>query len=413
MVIMTTAGNAGAARREMGQAGAVIQAIMDAMETRLALIDHPIFTDHRPPGGDHPERPERLEAVRGWLERSGLGARCEPLEPPPVDDDAVLAVHDADYLESLRRFVADAGTRGGGYLNADTYAVAASLEAARRAAGGLVAAVDRVLAGSLDRALSLGRPPGHHATRSDSMGFCLLNSVAIAAVHARRRGAGKVLVVDWDVHHGNGTQDIFYDDPDVIFFSTHQWPLYPGTGRMSDIGTGDAAGATVNVPLPPGTGDDGYRRVFEQMLVPLAARHRPDLILVSAGFDAHVADPLAAMNVTTAGFGAMAQIVAALADEYAGGRLVASLEGGYHLDALGDSVVETLRVFLGEAPRPAIERGDDAANGSGAGSGAGSSAGTGSGAGAGRGPAADDGAEGNVDRVATIITAAQAIHMLG
>jgi acetoin utilization deacetylase AcuC-like enzyme len=172
--------------------------------------------------------------------------------------------------------------------------------------------------------------------------------VAVAAAHARRRGVARVLIVDWDVHHGNGTQDIFFDDADVFYLSTHQWPLYPGTGPAEEIGTGRGRGATLNVPLAAGTGDRSFRRVLEEVLVPAARRFEPELVLVSAGFDAHAADPLGSMLVTTTGFGDMAGVVCELADELCGGRVVACLEGGYNLAALADSVLETVRVFAGE-----------------------------------------------------------------
>ncbi len=224
--------------------------------------------------------------------------------------------------------------------------------------------VDLVLDGQAERAFSLARPPGHHATRDRPMGFCLFNSIAAAAVHARRRGVQRVLIVDWDVHHGNGTQEIFYLKSDVLYFSVHQWPHWPGTGRMSETGVGEGVGATTNVPLPPGIGDAGYRQVFEQILVPLARRFAPELVLISAGYDAHAADPLSSMQLSTAGFGALTRITAELADELCDGRIVAGLEGGYHLEALADSVLETLRVLAGE---PASAAGDGAIGGNGAG----------------------------------------------
>jgi len=219
--------------------------------------------------------------------------------------------------------------------------------------------VDLVLDGGARRTFSLGRPPGHHATREHPMGFCLLNSVAAGAAHARHRGAERVLIIDWDVHHGNGTQEIFYLEPTVLYFSVHQWPHYPGTGRMTEIGEGKGYGMNTNVPLPPGIGDDGYRKVFEQVLVPLARRFAPELLMVSAGYDAHAADPLGGMQVSTSGFGTLARITAELADEVCDGKIVACLEGGYHLEALADSVSETLAVWSGRPGRAIRESGED------------------------------------------------------
>jgi acetoin utilization deacetylase AcuC-like enzyme len=308
-----------------------------------------VFLEHRLAEGPfgHPERPERLTAIHARLESDGILARLTSVSPPAATEDDLAAIHDPGHVHAVRAFTEG----GGGYIDPDTYAVQASYRAAIHAAGAAIHGVDLVLDGRVGRAFSLARPPGHHATRRRAMGFCLFNSIAAAAARARARGLDRILVVDWDVHHGNGTQDIFAGDPHVLYVSTHQWPLYPGTGPFDETGEGEGRGTTVNVPLPPGTGDEGYRRVFEQVVVPVAHRFAPDLILVSAGYDAHADDPLAGMSVSTAGFGAMARMVTGLADELCGGKLVACLEGGYSLGALADSVLETLAMFAGEKNR--------------------------------------------------------------
>jgi acetoin utilization deacetylase AcuC-like enzyme len=217
------------------------------------------------------------------------------------------------------------------------------------AAGGLLQATEAVVSHKLDSAFALVRPPGHHATRTDAMGFCLFNNIAIAARHAEKKiHLSRVLIADFDVHHGNGTQEIFYDDPGVFYFSVHQYPLYPGTGRIAETGTGDGQGTTANVPLPPGCGDEPYLQVFQQILVPLAHRFRPELILVSAGYDAHWADSISYMQMTVSGFAQMVSLLKQLARDLCQGRLVLTLEGGYHLTALSHSVKATFEVLLGK-----------------------------------------------------------------
>jgi len=236
---------------------------------------------------------------------------------------------------------------GGGHMDPDTYVSAGSYEIACLAAGGVVRATDAVVEGEVLRAFAAVRPPGHHATDQHSMGFCLFNNVALAAKRALSRGISRILIVDWDVHHGNGTQDIFYDDGRVLYVSVHQGGIYPGTGTIPETGRGAGVGTTMNVPLPDGAGDEAFLRFGKDLLAPVARRFRPELILVSAGYDAHYQDPLAELEVTTAGFSALAQQVVALADELCRGRVVACLEGGYHLDALGASVAATVAAFRG------------------------------------------------------------------
>lgn len=272
----------------------------------------------------------------------------------PVSDEILYAVHAEEYVASVRALAA----AGGGRLDPDTVVSAASYDAARAAAGAASDAVARVFGHDVPAAFAAVRPPGHHALRSHGMGFCLFNNVACAAVAARlRHGAERILILDWDLHHGNGTQDIFYRDGSVLFVSVHQEHWYPGTGSWDEVGSGAGEGFTVNIPLPAGTGDEGYRRVFEEVIVPLGRAFRSDLMLVSAGYDAHAGDPLGGMLVSTAGFGTLTR----LAREAAGGstRMVAVLEGGYHLSHLSDSVLATLSVLGGGAGPTGLPQGPE------------------------------------------------------
>jgi acetoin utilization deacetylase AcuC-like enzyme len=269
--------------------------------------------------------------------------------PREVSREELLRVHTADYLARL-----DALEGKSGHLDADTPLSAGSVKAAYLAAGAAIGAVECVVAGESRTALALVRPPGHHAEAGRGMGFCVLNNVAVAVAHAvAALGAARVLIVDWDVHHGNGTQHVFEARREVLFFSTHRWPFYPGTGAVDETGVGAGLGFTVNVPLPPGMGDADYVAVFRETLLPVAERFAPDLVVVSAGFDAHARDPLGGMAMSTAGFAALCGLVKGIADRHAGGRLVLVLEGGYNLDGLASSVLACARVMIGE-PAPTI-----------------------------------------------------------
>ncbi len=313
-----------------------------------ALLRSPRFQGHET--GGHPENPRRLAAVEAELAGQGLLEGRPDIPFGEADRAALERVHDGRYLALLDE-VTD---RGGAWLDGDTMVGPDSLGIARLAVGAAIAGVDGVLDpdSPLRRAFALVRPPGHHATPTRGMGFCLLNTVAVAAAHALARGLERILVLDWDVHHGNGTQDAFYTTDRMLFCSVHQWPLYPGTGSSSERGEGRGAGFTVNAPLPRGRGDDDYRRVFDERFLPAARAFRPELVLVSAGFDAHVADPLGGMRVTEAGFASLAQRTLDLAEEHAAGRLVAVLEGGYDPGGLARSVAAVLRVLDGETPPP-------------------------------------------------------------
>jgi acetoin utilization deacetylase AcuC-like enzyme len=313
----------------------------------VAYCYHPIHQEHAEFG--HPENPQRLEAVMRVLEERGMLARLREVAATPASREQLLRVHTQDYLSLVER----AAQGGGGHLDVDTYLTARSYDAACLAAGGLLNVMGAVLQGRATGGFALIRPPGHHALSYRAMGFCLFNNVGIAARAALAEfGVQRVLIVDWDVHHGNGTQEAFYADGSVLFFSTHQYPHYPGTGHWREQGEGAGQGLNVNVPLRAGVGDEGYTRVFDEVLAPLARRFGPDLILVSAGYDAHWRDPLASMQVTTKGFYRLAQRVKGLADELCGGRLVCALEGGYHLEALAYSVLATLQALAGDAGEP-------------------------------------------------------------
>lgn len=307
----------------------------------------------------HPENHQRLVAIRRLLQQDGVLNRLRSVEATAIDLNRLARVHDRAYIQRVA-WMADGG---GGHLDPDTYVRPPSYEAALTAAGGAVSLTEAVLSGRVHNGFALIRPPGHHACPARGMGFCLFNNIAIAARTAQVEWQlDRILIVDFDVHHGNGTQDIFYRDPGVLFFSTHQWPFYPGTGALHEVGEGPGEGYTVNVPLPPLVGDTGYQRVFDQVLLPLAERYRPQLILVSAGYDAHWNDPLAHMQLSIAGYAALLRRLIELADTWCHGRLVMVLEGGYHLEALAHSVLTSLRLLedpqasvsdpFGSAPRP-------------------------------------------------------------
>jgi acetoin utilization deacetylase AcuC-like enzyme len=308
----------------------------------------PLFLEHDLPG--HPESRTRLERVMAELAATDLLARMEAVLPRPVGDDLLARVHAPAHIALVRRIASN----GGGYLDADTYLGPRSNDAALLAAGGVVELVRAVMSGRATNGIALVRPPGHHATYARGMGFCLFNNVAVGARAALDEfGPVRVLIVDWDVHHGNGTQDIFYDSSDVLFFSTHQFPYYPGTGGRPETGAGKGRGFTVNVPLPAGIGDEGFRSIYGATLTPLAEKFRPDLILVSAGYDAHWADPLAGLRLSLAGYWTLATTLTALADRLCGGRIVVVLEGGYHLDVLAHGVADACRALLHDpAPGP-------------------------------------------------------------
>ena len=311
-------------------------------EPRVGFYDDPAYREHDS-GPGHPERPERLEALVGGLRKEGLLERLIPLRPRPATSAELLRVHTEEHIA---RVAASEGRTV--RFDPDTQAGPHSYAAALLAAGAPVDAVDRVLEGQIDRALCAVRPPGHHATAGRAMGFCLFNNVAVAAAQALHHGLRRVMVVDFDVHHGNGTQDIFYSDPRVLYVSSHAFPFYPGTGALGEVGEGQGRGFTVNLPMPSGFGDQEYARVYREVVEPIGGTFDPELVLVSAGFDAHRGDPLAGMDLTRAGYAEMIDVCLAIAAGAAKGRVVVALEGGYNLDAIAGAAVAVARGLLGE-----------------------------------------------------------------
>ncbi len=311
---------------------------------RTALFQHPDFVHHET-GVDHPERLERYRAIIDELENSPLQQQLQWRLADPADISLIAANHAAAYI----RHIEEASLSGAAQLDkGDTRVSHESYQVALLGAGAAVGAVDAVLAGECDNAFCAVRPPGHHAEWSKAMGFCLFNNVAIAARHAlNKHGLNRVFILDWDVHHGNGTQHSFYDNERVFFCSLHQYPFYPGTGEAEERGIGAGLGTTLNFPLPAQTKGDTCRDILKGPVAEAVAGFKPDMILVSAGFDAHHLDPMAYLELTEEDFGAMTRTVCALADEHCGGRVVSVLEGGYHLKALAASTKAHLRALLG------------------------------------------------------------------
>jgi len=307
----------------------------------VLIVVEPLHAEeHDDPG--HPERPARIAAAMRGVDDLHLGSDLLFIEAAPAPIDRLIRVHTPDHLDRLARLSA----AGGGAIDPDTYVSHTSWDDARLAAGAGLVAIDA--ADSLRAPVFVpARPPGHHAVADRAMGFCLLNNVAVTAAALTDRGE-RVLIVDWDVHHGNGTQDVFWDDPEVLYVSTHQWPAYPGSGRADEVGAGPGRGATVNVPLPPGATGDVVRHAFDTIVTPAVEAFAPTWVLVSAGFDAHRGDPLADLSLSAGDFAALTGVVADYAP--APGRLIVFLEGGYDLDALRASVAATLGRLVGAGP---------------------------------------------------------------
>ena len=308
---------------------------------RTALFTDDLFLAHDT-GAGHPESALRLSAIRSALEQQTYFGQFLSLPRRFATVEEIALVHQAPYVENLRRFCA----RSGGYLDGDTVVSHDSYDAARLAVGAGLAAADAILAKTLDRAILLLRPPGHHSLPDRAMGFCLFNNVAITARYLRSRGIERVAILDWDVHHGNGTEATFYDDGSVFFVSLHQYPFYPGTGAAGDQGVGAGRGATLNCPMAGGSGDAEYKRAFSDQILPALTDFRPEVLLVSAGFDAHRQDPLASIDLSTECFSWMTRAMIEFAAVHCENRIVSFLEGGYHLGALAQSAEAHAAVML-------------------------------------------------------------------
>ena len=308
------------------------------MSLKTAFIYHPDYLNHDT-GYGHPERPDRLRASLAVLQQSDVWDQLHHIDPQPATTEQVAYAHNSGYSEHIRLSCESEIS-----LSYDTPVCHDSYDIALLSTGGVLCAAEAVATNQVKNAFAMVRPPGHHATPGQSMGFCLFNNIAATARYLQREhGVGKVAIVDWDVHHGNGTQDIFYEDESVFFFSIHQSPLYPGTGSRYEQGSGKARGTTLNMPMPRDTGDDEYIRVFEDVLIPALQDFSPEFILISAGFDAHYLDPLANIYITSEGFAALTDLVMDVAEEIASGNVVSALEGGYSLDGLSESIVAHVR----------------------------------------------------------------------
>jgi len=311
---------------------------------KAGLVYDPIYLEHDT--GDHVENSRRLVDAMSHLKKTGIKEKLTCLPPRLASLEELEMIHTPEYIS----YVKSKAENGGGWLDPDTVMSPKSYEAALYAAGGVLAAVEAVMKREVDNGFALVRPPGHHAIHDRAMGFCIFNNMAIAVKFALSKfNLNRVLIADFDVHHGNGTQDALYAEPKVLYFSTHQYPFYPGTGWVDETGTGEGEGTTVNFPMAAGWGDEEYLRAFNEVLVPVARRFQPQLILVSAGFDAHWADQLAMMRVTITGFAQMEVILKELADELCQGRLVFTLEGGYNLQVVASSIKATFDVLLGNS----------------------------------------------------------------
>jgi acetoin utilization deacetylase AcuC-like enzyme len=308
-------------------------------------VSHPRYTEHNLPG--HPEHAGRIRAIWKQMQTTGLSERMNTLEPQMASEDLILAVHTQEFVDVLRWI--DETQQQHIHFDPDTYGGPTVYQIARLAAGGVVLAVDEVLSGRAANGLAAVRPPGHHSMPDHAMGFCVLGNVPIAVRHAQKMyGIERVLIVDYDVHHGNGTEAMFYDDNSVLFISTHQYPFYPGTGALTDTGQDKGQGYTINIPLAAGYGDPSYAAIYEEIVWPAAERFQPELILVSAGFDAHWTDPIAGMRLTLKGYAHLNRELMRMADQFCGGKIVFALEGGYNLDALGHGFANTAYALLSD-----------------------------------------------------------------
>jgi acetoin utilization deacetylase AcuC-like enzyme len=320
---------------------------------KAGIVRHPIYLEHKTEIF-HPENPARLESIYSRLEEADLAGLLFPVEPRYARLEEILLVHDPRYVDR----VLDSAEKTRIRFDPDTVTSPKTYKAAWMAAGGVMEAIRAVLAGEVPSVFALIRPPGHHALKDQAMGFCIFNNLAIGARYAlTAHGLQRVMIVDWDLHHGNGIQNIFYDDPNVLYFSLHRHPYFPWTGGAEEVGEGKGEGYNVNVPLEFGCSDTDYANIFRHLLLPIARRYRPEIVLVAAGFDIHRDDPLRSMTVTESGFARMTRLLMEVTKELCGGRLVFALEGGYNADALKDSVATVLLELSGRSSIPVGEMG--------------------------------------------------------
>lgn len=312
----------------------------------VGFVYDPVFLDHDT--GTHPENGSRMTATMSLLEEAGLLAAVRRIPARAASPEELALVHDPRYVDAVRR----AAAQGGGWADPDTLITPRSYDVAATVVGATLNALDAIVAGDVQAAYCLVRPPGHHAGPAQAMGFCLFNHVAVAAAAARSHGLDRIAIVDFDVHHGNGTQDAFYGDPNVLYISTHEFPFYPGTGAADETGRGNARGATVNIPMPHGSGDAEHLAAFRRIVAPALARFRPQLILVSAGFDAHYADDIAMQQLSVDGYGALVSLTIDAARDLCDGRILMAQEGGYHLVALPWCVRRSIELLAGLPPAP-------------------------------------------------------------
>jgi acetoin utilization deacetylase AcuC-like enzyme len=309
-----------------------------------AVFFDPIYLDHDT-GFGHPERAERLQVTMQMMEESGLAGKVEIVAPRDATVDEIKLVHPKSYIDKVKSMALS----GGGWLDGDTPVSPRSYEAALRSAGAALEGLERIFSGRADNAFCLARPPGHHALPIHGMGFCIFNNNAVAARFAMENfGVSRIFILDWDAHHGNGLQDIFYRDNQVLYVSLHQYPHYPGSGSYQEVGSGEGEGYTINFPLPPRSGEEVYMAAFERVILPVARQYQPELILISAGYDGHFSDPLCSMLLTSGSFARMTSVLKELASNLCSGRIMAALEGGYNLMGVAASICNTIAVLAGE-----------------------------------------------------------------
>jgi len=307
-----------------------------------------IYLEHNP-GPFHPESPERLKSIYRMLDRDEIKKLYREISPRKATRKEVELIHTSEYYD----FIFNTAGKSYTYIDPDTRTSEKSFEASLYAVGGVLDGIDRIMNGEFRNVFALIRPPGHHAEKHMGKGFCIFNNIAIGAMYALERfSLEKVLIVDWDLHHGNGTQNSFYEDPRVLYFSVHQFPYYPGTGEVTETGSGKGKGFNINVPLSAGAGDVEYITIFNHILLPVAKLFRPQLVLVSAGFDAYFKDPLGGMRVTPQGFSYLTEVVRSIAENFCGGKLLLALEGGYDLEGLNSCVKKVLEILTGKIKVP-------------------------------------------------------------